>query len=115
MLGKKLLWKLDFLFAITAIICIAIGAYTMMHVPLDTRYPDPDKYGHYAPMQIAFLGPLLMLALFRGRRKPDSHHMGKGSRRFVVVFITVLCILMVWAQWSMSTDFFKAAAAASGT
>lgn len=114
MLGKKILWKLDILFGITAIVCIVIAVYTMMHVPWDTRYSDPDKYGHYAPMQIAFLGPLLMLALFRGRRKPDSHHMGKGSRRFVVFFITVLCVLMVWAQWSMAADFFNTAAAASG-
>lgn len=112
-LGKKTLRNMDFIYAAGFLGCILIAIFAMTQVPWETRYPVPTRRGHYVPMQMAFVMPLLMIAMFRGRRKPDSHHMRKGSRVAVVIFTLSLCALMIWAQFHMMNEIFDSVAALS--
>lgn len=110
LLGKKTLRNFDIIFAIAAVACIGIAVFTMVQVPWETRYPVPTRRGHYTPMQIAFFMPLLVLVMFRGRRKPDDHHMRRGSRIAVLVFAVALSLLLVWGQWHMAYQIFESVA-----
>jgi hypothetical protein len=85
--------------------CIGIAVFVFMNVPWETRMPYDGKYnrsGTGIPMQIAMLPMLVVLfGFWRSGKKPDAHHMGKGSR--VAYYILAPAIIMACGvgQWVM--------------
>lgn len=96
LLGKKACKFLGVLCVIAFVACVGIAVFVFINVPWNTRMPYDGKYnrsGTGIPMQIAMLpGLVVLFGLWRSARKPDAHHMGKGSR--VVSYITGMVIIL---------------------
>lgn len=82
--GKKATKFMTIYTIIALSLCVGMAVFIFLNVPWDTRLPYDGKYdrsGNGLPMQIAMSPILIVLVMsIRGLRKPDAHHMPKGSR-----------------------------------
>ncbi|MBP3042944.1 hypothetical protein KKR91_07995 [Arthrobacter jiangjiafuii] len=87
LLGKKASRIIDILCLVGLIACTGIAVYIFMSVPLGARMSYSGQFGRNGiPVPVAMLVVLVVLFLFwRGGKKPDAHHMGKGGR--IVLYI----------------------------
>jgi hypothetical protein len=105
LLGKKAVKIKTILCVVAFVACIGIAVFVFTNVPWDTRMPYDGKFnrsGNGIPMQIAMLPVLVVLfGFWRSGKKPDAHHMGKGSR--VAYYVIAPAIIMACAagQWAM--------------
>lgn len=112
LLGKKACKFLIVLCVIAIVVCVGIAVFVFTNVPWNTRMPYDGKYnrsGTGIPMQIAMLpGLIILFGLWRSARKPDAHHMRKGSR--VVAYITGMGMILACAvgQWVMASGILIA-------
>ena len=94
------------------VVCLGIGIFVSLNVPWDTRMPYDGKYdrsGSGIPMQIAMLPCLVVLfGFWRGGRKPDAHHMRKGSRVGLYILGTGIVVAGVVGQWIMGDAILTA-------
>jgi hypothetical protein len=90
---------------ITFVACMGIAIFVFINVPSNTHMPYDGKYsrsGSGIPMQIAMLPVLVVLfGFWRSRKKPDAHHMGKGSRVAYYILAPAILGACVVGQWSM--------------
>jgi hypothetical protein len=93
-------------------VCAVIAIFVFETVPMNTRMAYDGKFnrsGTGIPMPIAMLPALIMLfILWRSGTKPDSHHMGKGSRVAYYILAPVLIIGCVVAQWTFAKSLLEA-------
>jgi hypothetical protein len=105
-LGRNACRYLDILCISALVACAGIAVFVFLNVPWNTFHADPRKYGGYYPMQIVLALPLIGILILgprgRRRRKPDDHHMRKGSRVVLYILGTSMVLLCVWAQWVMA-------------
>ena len=84
------------------LICVAIALFVLFSVPLETKLPYTGKYNRSddsMPIPIALLLALIFLFIFwRSGRKPDAHHMAKGSRVGLYILGTILVVGSVIGQ-----------------
>ncbi len=75
-------------------------------MPYDGKY---DRSGKGLPMQIAMIPCLLIpIRLWWDGRKPDAHHMRKGSRVGVYILGGGLIGACVIGQWIMARSILEA-------
>jgi len=68
-------------------------------MPYDGNY---KRSGNGLPVQIAVLPALLVVfGLWRAGKKPDAHHMPKGSRVGVYILGAATVLGCVFGQWIM--------------
>ena len=68
-------------------------------MPYDGKY---NRSGKGIPMQIAMAPVLILLfRLWRTGKKPDAHHMGKGSRVGYYTLAPAMILACGVAQWVM--------------
>jgi hypothetical protein len=83
-LGKKATKFMTIYTIIALSLCVGMVVFAFLKVPWDTRLPYDGKYdrsGNGIPMQIAMFPILIVLVMsWKGLKKPDAHHMPKGSR-----------------------------------
>lgn len=99
-LGKKATKFMTIYTIIALFLCVGVAVFTFLNVPWDTRLPYDGKYdrsGNGLPMQMA-MSPILIVLFtsWRGTRKPDAHHMPKGSRMVTYILgtsIVATCII----------------------
>ena len=105
LLGKRAVEFKTILCVITFAVCIGIAIFVFMNVPWDTRMPYDGKYnrnGNGIPMQIAMLPILVVLfGFWRSGKKPDAHHMGRGSRVAYYILAPAIIIACGVGQWVM--------------
>lgn len=111
-LGKKAVRFKTVFCAIGFVLGLGIAIFVFLSVPWDTRMPYDGKYsrdGSGIPMQIAMLPCLAVLFCFwRSGRKPDAHHMGKGSRVAYYILAPAIIVGCVWSQWVMGESILTA-------
>jgi hypothetical protein len=111
-LGKKAVRFKTALCGIGFFACLGIAIFVFLSVPWDTRMPYDGKYsrdGSGIPMQIAMLPCLAVLfGFWRSGRKPDAHHMGKGSRIAYYILAPAIIVGCVWGQWIMGESILAA-------
>jgi hypothetical protein len=92
--------------------CVGIAVFVFVNVPWGTRMPYDGKYnrsGTGIPMQIAMLPCLVVLfGFWCGGRKPDAHHMRKGSRAGLYILGTGIVVAGVVGQWIMGEAILTA-------
>ena len=111
-LGKKAVRFKTVLCAIGFVLGLGIAIFVFLSVPWDTRMPYDGKFsrdGSGIPMPIAMLPCLaLLFGLWRSGRKPDAHHMGKGSRIAYYILAPALIVGCVWGQWVIGESILTA-------
>lgn len=111
-LGRKVTRNLRILCVAALVVCVAIAGFVFLNVPWDTRMPYDGKYdrsGKGIPMQIAMLPCLLLLIrIWWDGRRPDAHHMRKGSRIGAYIFCGGLIGAGVFGQWIMARGILEA-------
>ncbi|MBP3036568.1 hypothetical protein J2M53_09930 [Arthrobacter sp. zg-ZUI100] len=87
LLGKRATRIIDILCVLAFVACAGIAIFVFLSVPFGTRMDYSGQFGRNGiPMPVAMLVTLVALFLFwRGGKKPDAHHMGKGGR--IVLYI----------------------------
>ncbi|TFC44732.1 MULTISPECIES: hypothetical protein [Cryobacterium] len=104
-LGKRAVKFKTILCVVTFVVSAGIAVFVFVNVPWDTRMPYDGKYnrsGNGIPMQIALLPVLILLfRLWRTGKKPDAHHMGKGSRVGYYILAPAMILACGVAQWVM--------------
>lgn len=111
-LGRKAVNVIRVAIVVALVACVAIAAFVFLNVPWNSRLPYDGRHdysGKGIPMQIAMLPSLgLLLRMWWSGKKPDAHHMGKGSR--VVAYITsgVLLAACVGGQSVMARGILEA-------
>ncbi|MBD7993838.1 hypothetical protein H9639_00775 [Arthrobacter sp. Sa2CUA1] len=100
-LGKKASRFIDVVIVIAFTISLGLAVYVFISVPLATMLPYSGQYGRNGiPMPIAVSpAPIGLFVLWRQGRKPDAHHMRKGSRIGVYTFGTLVVGGIVYTQW----------------
>jgi hypothetical protein len=85
---------------VALVACLGIAAFVLVSVPLDTRMPYSSRFGRNGiPAPIAMLPALVVLfGMWRAGRKPDAHHMRKGSRVGSYILGTVIIAVCVFFQ-----------------
>jgi hypothetical protein len=110
--GKKACKFLGVLCVIAFVACVGIAVFVFTNVPWNTRMPYDGKFnrsGTGIPMQIAMLaGLVLLFGLWHAARKPDAHHMRKGSRVGAYIFGTAIILACAIAQWVMASEILRA-------
>jgi hypothetical protein len=105
LLGSRAVKIKTILCVVTFVACIGIAVFVLISVPWDTRMPYDGKYnrsGNGIPMQIAMLPILVVLFSFwRSGKKPDAHHMGRGSRAAYYILAPAIIIACGVGQWIM--------------
>jgi hypothetical protein len=104
-LGRRAVNIKTVLCVVAFVACVGIAVFVFMNVPWDTRMPYDGKYNRSVtgiPMQIAMLPMLLvLLGFWRSGKKPDAHHMGKGSRAAYYILAPAIIIACGVGQWVM--------------
>jgi hypothetical protein len=102
--GQKSVRIMKALCGAAMLICAGLAVFVFSSVPWSTRLPYSGQFGRNGiPMLIAMLPVFVpLVGLWRAARKPDAHHMGKGSRVTSYTFGTALISVYVWAQWTMA-------------
>jgi hypothetical protein len=112
LLGKKACEFLGVLCVIAFVACVGIAVFVFINVPWNTRMPYDGKFnrsGSGIPMQIAMLvGLVLLFGLWRAARKPDAHHMKKGSRVGAYIFGSGMILACAIIQWVMASSILIA-------
>lgn len=102
LLGIKASNFINIICVVAFLTCVAIAVFVLFSVPLETKLPYTGKYnrsGDGMPMPIALLLALIFLFIFwRSGRKPDAHHMAKGSRVGLYILGTILVVGSVIGQ-----------------
>lgn len=102
LLGKKACKRVSIICVSAIIVCAVIAVFVFISVPWDSKMPYIGKYnrsGAGIPMQIALLPALVVLfGFYRSGRKPDAHHMGKGSRGVTYIVGTGMIVACVFFQ-----------------
>ena len=93
-LGKRVVRIIFFLCLVAFLALLVIAVYVYQSVPLDTRMPYDGRGGRSGrgiPMPIAvmicFIFPFVW---WRALRKPNAHHIGKGTRVTVYIGASVM-------------------------
>lgn len=111
-LGKEVTRNLRVLCLIAFVVCVAIAGFVFVNVPWDTRLPYDGRYdrsGKGIPMQIALLPALVLLVrIWWDGRRPDAHHMRKGSRVGAYILCGGLLGASVFCQWIMARGILAA-------
>jgi hypothetical protein len=111
-LGKKAFRVKTVLCGIGFFACLGIAIFVFLSVPWHTRMLYDGKYsrdGSGIPMQIAMLPCLaVLLGFWRSGRKPDAHHMSKGSRTVYYILSPAIIVGCVWGQWTMGESILTA-------
>ncbi len=117
-LGKRAVRLKTQLCVFAFLLCAGIAVFVFMSVPLDTRMPYEGKFnrsGTGIPMPVAMLPALMLLfLLWRSGAKPDSHHMGKKSRRAYYILAPVMILGCVVGQWVFARSILEAAGSFAG-
>lgn len=112
LLGKKASKYIDIICILAVVVCLGISIFVFTNVPWDTRMPYDGKFnrsGNGIPMQIAMLIIFVVLFLFwRSGKKPDAHHMRKGSRVGLYILGTAMVFGCVTGQWIMGQAILTA-------
>ena len=102
-LGMRTVKYVKTICLIAFIVCMMIAIFVFMNVPLDTKMPYDGKYnrsGGGIPMPMALAMALIALVVFwRTGKKPEAHHMGKGSRVATYIVATVMVAGCVYFQF----------------
>ena len=108
--GRKASRVLDILCVVALVTCLGIAIFVLTSVPPDTRMPYNGRFGRngiIAP--IALLPALVVLfGFWRSGKKPDAHHMRKGSRVGAYILGTGIIIGCVFFQWKFAEALLKA-------
>jgi hypothetical protein len=111
-LGKRAVRLKTQLCVFAFLVCVGIAVFVFMSVPIDTRMPYDGKFnrsGTGIPMPAAMLPALILLfLLWRSGAKPDSHHMGKGSRIAYYILAPVMILGCVVGQWTFARSILEA-------
>jgi hypothetical protein len=111
-LGRKATRNISILCVLAFVASVVIAGFVFLNVPWDTRMPYDGKYdrsGRGIPMQIAMLPCLLLLIrIWWDGRRPDAHHMRKGSRVGAYIFGGGLIGACVFGQWIMARGILVA-------
>lgn len=103
LLGRKASKFVDIICIISFVICILVAIFVFMNVPLDTMMPYDGKYnrsGTGVPMPIALIVfPIFIVIFWRTGKKPDAHHMRKGSRIGLYILGPALMAVSVYFQF----------------
>jgi hypothetical protein len=96
--------------ALALVACLGIAIFVLTSVPLDTRMPYSSRFGRngiIAP--IAVLPALIVtFGLWRAGKKPDAHHMRKGSRVGTYILGAGLISACVFFQWTFAGAILEA-------
>ncbi|MHA7207787.1 hypothetical protein [Arthrobacter sp. MDT1-65] len=111
-LGRKVSRHISILSAAALVACVLIAGFVFLNVPWDTRMPYDGKYersGKGLPMQIALLPALVLLVrIWWDGKKPDAHHMRKGSRVGAYIVCGALIGACVVLQWNFAESILEA-------
>lgn len=112
-LGKRAVSIKTKLCVFAFLLCLGIAIFVFASVPIDTRMAYDGKYnrsGSGIPMPIAMLPALVLLFLiWRSGKKPDSHHMGRGSRGAYYILAPLLILGCVVAQFTFARSILEGA------
>jgi hypothetical protein len=99
-LGKRAVRLKTIACVIAFLACLGIAVFVLSSVPWDARMPYSGRFGRNGiPAPIAMLPCLLVLfGFWRTGRKPDAHHMGKGSRVGYYILAPVIIVGCVLGQ-----------------
>lgn len=111
LLGKRASRIIDILCLVGFIACAGIAIYVFMSVPLDARMSYSGQFGRNGiPVPVAMLVVVLVLVLFwRGGKKPDAHHMGKGGRILLYILGPAIVVGCVAGQLVMAQSILAGA------
>lgn len=103
-LGKRAVKLKTIACLIAFVACLGIAVFVLSSVPWDTRMPYTGRFGRNGiPAPIAMLPCLLvLLGFWRSGKKPDAHHMGKGSRIGYFILAPAIIIACVFGQWILA-------------
>ncbi|WP_163163612.1 hypothetical protein [Arthrobacter sp. Alg241-R88] len=111
-LGKRAVRLKTQLCAFAFLVCVGIAIFVFLSVPIDTRMPYEGRFnrsGAGIPVPAAMLPSLILLfLLWRSGAKPDSHHMGKGSRIAYYILAPVMILGCVVGQWTFARSILEA-------
>lgn len=111
-LGRKVSRNIRVLCLLALVASVAIAGFVFVNVPWDTRMPYDGKYersGKGIAMQIAMLPcPLLLIRVWWDGKRPDAHHMRKGSRVGAYILCSGLIGAAIAGQWVMARGILEA-------
>ena len=103
-LGRKASRTMDRFCVVALIACLGMAAFVFTNVPWDTRMPYSGRFGRDGiPAPIAMLPALIvLLGFWRSGKKPDAHHMRKGSRVGMYIVGSAIVAACVFFQWQFA-------------
>ncbi|WP_434994185.1 hypothetical protein [Arthrobacter sp. Ld5] len=110
-LGKKASRSIDIACVVAFAACVAIAAFVFLNVPWDTRMPYSGRFGRNGIIAPIALFPTLVVlfGFWRSGKKPDAHHMRKGSRVGSYVLGTAIIAACVYFQSIFAGSILEAA------